>query len=95
MPPMPPKITKHAHKRIKQRLGLPKRAVERNAENAWNQGRKHKDYTGSFKRYLDSIFLRERTASEMRILNGYIYIFTADALITVYIAPQRYRNAAA
>lgn len=51
-------VTRHAEKRIRQRLGINKKATERNAEKALQCGVTHAEATGQLCKYLDGIFLR-------------------------------------
>jgi len=85
-------ITDHAKSRIKERLGLPKRAIKRHVDNVFNVGYKHGVFSGRVKRYLDGQFLKYRSATNMRVFSGYLYIFSKDTLITVYELPKKYKS---
>lgn len=87
-----PTITKHAEKRIKQRLGLGKKAVLRLAERALTQGKTHAEFTGGMKRFLDKVYLSHKTANNLRVLNYYVFIFCNDTLITVLSLPRKYHR---
>ena len=87
-------VTAHAQKRTKERVGLPKRAVEKNAERALREGITHAETSGSLRRYMDSLFLTKRTANQLRIYCGNVYLFCNDVLITVVPLPQKYRATA-
>lgn len=46
---MPVTITKHAEQRLKERMGLNKKALQRAAETAYDKGVKHQETTGNLK----------------------------------------------
>lgn len=89
-----PEVTKHAAKRIKQRLGLPMRGAEKTARLAMEKGLRHGDTTGYLRRYMDALYLRHRVADNVRIWNGNAYLFAGDVLITVFPLPPRMRKEA-
>jgi hypothetical protein len=84
-------ITDHAHDRMKERLGLPKRAHQAAAERAYVYGRHHSDAKGRLKRFLDGRWLDHRTANNVRIYGEHIYFFRDSTLITVYEVPKSLR----
>jgi hypothetical protein len=67
-------ITKHGHKRIKERLGLPKRAQSRHISIVWDKG----------------ILLSRKGLKEFKVIyHGFLYIFSLTnrfepILITTY-----------
>ncbi|UTC29583.1 hypothetical protein BAMBUS_05250 [Brevundimonas phage vB_BpoS-Bambus] len=85
-------VTDHADLRVRKRLGLPRRAVERQAAAALEKGATHSQFSGKFRRYLDGIYLRERTANNMRVHGGHLYVFVDDILITCWPLPADFRN---
>ena len=88
------KVTRHATKRTRQRLGLPKRASIRNAERALQNGIRHTEARGSLKRYMTDLFLKYKIANNIRIFCGTVYIFQCEKLITLFPLPQKYRKTA-
>jgi len=82
------KVTNHAQKRFKQRLGLPKTACRKHAQLAYDKGSKHSDAKGKAKRYMDKIFLDHHNANQMRIYGEFIYLFDKTTLITVMAIPH-------
>lgn len=86
-------VTKHAFERCKERVGLPKRAILRMVESAYVKGKSHSDFHGSFGRYLDSIYLKERNANNLKIWNYNVFLFHNDVLITVFDIPSKFRSA--
>lgn len=85
-------ITDHADQRVRKRLGLPRKAVDKQATAALERGAAHSDFSGSFRRYLDKVFLSERRASNMRVHAGHLYLFAGETLITCWALPPKFRN---
>lgn len=90
---MPAEITRHGGKRARERIGIPKRAVQRRAEQALAKGTERRDTTGSLREYLDILYRSENGKSdEIRVLSGYIYIFCEKRLLTVLVLPKEYQK---
>ena len=88
-------ITNHAEMRIKERCGLPKKAIEKNALNALQNGICHSETTGRFRKYIDWLFLSHKQGGKIRIYGNHVYIFnTTDKLITVLPLPNEHKNSA-
>lgn len=82
------KVTKHAARRGKQRLGIPRKALRRMADRAWASGLRRWEVGGALGRYLDGTWQRSPSATDIAIYGGYIYVFgDARALITVFRLP--------
>lgn len=88
------RVTKHAEQRARERLGIPTRAVARMAAAALADGAPHSAFAGSMKRYLDSVFFSHGNATNMRVFNQHLFIFSGEKLITAWALPAKYRNAA-
>ena len=82
------RVTKHATDRFKERLGLPKRACLKQATKAFDSGLKHCNAKGRARRYLDGVFLKYKTANNIRVHAGGLYIFADMTLITVMLLPK-------
>ena len=88
------KVSDHAKKRIKERCGLPKKAIEKNALLALDAGITHSESKGRLKKYMDYLYLSHKQGGKLRIYGNHVYIFTnQDNLITVIPLPNEYRNA--
>ena len=87
-------VTEHAADRTRQRVGLPKRAGEKNAERAFLEGIKHSETSGSLKRFIDGLYLSKGKANNIRIYCGNVYLFVGKDLVTVISLPARYRKTA-
>jgi len=87
-------VTEHAEDRIRERCGLPKKAVEKNATLALEVGLKHSEATGRLKKYFDYLFLSHRVGANIRIYHNHVYIFTRDSkLVTVLPLPNHHKKA--
>lgn len=83
-------ITNHGRERTKERLGISKKAAERNAQKALDKGVTHSQAKGSLKRYIDALYLSYKVANNIRIYNRYTYLFKGTTLITVIELPKKY-----
>ena len=86
-------ISDHAKDRLKERCGLPKKAIERNVKTAFEQGIKHSECTGRLRKYLDYLFLSHKLATNIRLYGDTVYIFQDENLITVFQLPKIYKKA--
>ena len=87
-------VTEHAKDRSRQRVGLPKRAGEKNAERAYLEGIKHSETSGSLKRFIDGLYLSKGKANNIRIYCGNVYLFVDQDLVTIISLPPKYRKTA-
>lgn len=86
-------LTRHAYERGKQRLGLPKRALDRLAPKALQHGTSARDYVGRMRRYLDSVYHYNERANNVRVYGEHVFVFDNDTLITVFPVPNDLRKA--
>jgi len=83
------RVTNHARMRLKQRVGLPKMSCQRHAERAFNKGMTHAQARGKLKWYLDTLFMKYRTAHNIRVYGQFVYLFGYRCeLITVLVLPR-------
>ena len=87
-------MSRHGVKRARERLGLPKNAVKKNAEKALRCGAERFDYSGPFRRYLDAMYYEYETANNLRVYNRYVYIFCGEVLVTILSIPYKYYDVA-
>ena len=86
-------VTKHATDRAKERVGLKKSSIKRMAEVALRDGFGQSEASGSFRKYLDSLYFNKKTATVIRVYGGHIYLFaTGEILITILHIPHEYRR---
>ena len=84
-------INAHARNRIKERCGLPKKAVERSVILALEKGLTHKESKGSLRRYYDYLFLSHGCGANIRLYGNHAYIFTRNTLVTVLPLPNAHK----
>ncbi len=86
-------ISTHAKKRMKKRLGLPKKALLKMAQKVFDEGIRHKDLKGKAKKYCDYLFLSYETANNIRIYGEYVYLFGHNnCMITTFEIPQQHKR---
>lgn len=86
------KPTRHSKKRIRQRVGINKKSVEKLATSALTNGIPAKETTGQLKAYLTKINMRDRPSNNIRVYNRIIFVFNNDRLITVFNLPTKYHK---
>jgi hypothetical protein len=87
-------VTKHAQERLKERMGVNKQAGDRLAKIAMEKGLTHAETNGRLKSLLDDIFLKHKTANNMRIYSEKVFLFHDEILITVLPLDQEYKRIA-
>lgn len=87
-------VTKHATRRTRKRLGIPKSAVGANAERALKFGVHRTQTKTSLRRYLDGVYKTYPPVNNIRVYNRHVYIFDNDILITVFPLPNKYHAVA-
>ena len=87
-------VTRHARRRVRERVGIPARAVQRYAETAYNDGLRHGELTGGLARYIDGVYLSKRKANDIRVYGEYAFLFQDAVLITIINLPNRYKRTA-
>ena len=81
-------VTKHAKQRMKERNGLKSKSADRVATIAYEKGLKHSDLTGNLKKWVDSLYFKNRAANQIRLYGDKAYIFHDTKLITVLQIPH-------
>lgn len=88
-------VSRHGEKRARERVGLPKRAVERNAQRALTEGIGYKEASGALKRYISWLYeLYDGNGNNIRIYGDKVWVFHDGILITVLNVPGEHRKAA-
>jgi hypothetical protein len=92
-----PRYSNHGAKRARKRLGLPKKAIQREVERALKFGLRRKDFDGEVGKYVDSLVMKTELYGKIPIVILYgnnVYIFsdtaTGPVLITTYQLPRKY-----
>lgn len=83
-------VTRHADKRIRQRLGVNKKSTDKIAEKALEFGITHAEAKGKLSKHLDGIFLLNYKPTNMRVYNHSVYLFNGNTLITVLPLPHKF-----
>ena len=80
-------ITNHATKRFKQRLGVHKADVNKNAKRALAEGLRHRETHGDLNKFVTALYFRNPKLNNIRLYNGMVHIFAGDKLVTVFQIP--------
>tara|TARA_R110000787_G_scaffold19874_6_gene59145 strand:+ start:1923 stop:2252 length:330 start_codon:yes stop_codon:yes gene_type:complete len=85
------RVTDHAIKMMRQRLGLPKKAAQREAARAWSEGIQADALPVHLRRYCA---VKEHAhKSRARLYHAHLYFFSpVGTLVTVYPLPPKYRH---
>lgn len=88
-------LTNHGKKRIKQRAGLPKKAVQASVDRAFIDGLDRTEFSGSLRKYMDFLYHQEDDNHKYRnkcikIYGNMIYIFDRMVLITTFPLPRKF-----
>lgn len=83
-------VTKHAARRIHERLGIPLKSVERVAQLAFENGVERRHTTGGLRRYLDALWWGDTPKDGIVVYHRTVYIFDKGILVTVLPLPKRY-----
>ena len=80
-------VTNHGYKRLRERSS---KSIRQN-ELALERGLSHEDFSGSFRRYLDKIRLKENYYTKIIVYANKIFIYNKNEdLITVLNIPSKY-----
>lgn len=85
-------VTKHARKRLKERMGLPKSSIDRMANKVFESGTKHYETRGILHKWMSEIYLKHGSGNQMRIYGDYLYIFHQNTLITLFPVPSEIKT---
>lgn len=76
-------VSKHAEQRLKERNGFNKKACERMAQKAWDEGISHSQTKGNLKKWVDGLYFREKRANNIRLYGDKAYIFCGDVRVNI------------
>lgn len=84
-------VSRHGIKRVRHRLGLPKKAVSREADRAWRDGTKPEDLPGALRHYCK--IKGDDHDAVARVYGEHLFFFSdGGLLITAYPVPAKYRH---
>ncbi len=88
------RVTHHAAERMRERMGLCKKSVQRMADRAWSKGIQIMQAEGRIKNLALRQIMKYDKGHDSRIYGHYLYIFQNNVLITVLPLLPFYRKAA-
>lgn len=86
------KVTCHGKQRVKDRIGLSKNLSASISEKALEYGMKHCETKGKLKKYYDCLYLKHKTANNIRIYHEKVFIFSDNTLITILDLPNNLKR---
>ena len=85
-------LTAHARMRMRERgAAANKKIARRCAEAALRKGIRHRETDGDLRSYVSMLYLKHWKGDNIRIWQGYVYIFRGKTLITVFALPEMFR----
>ena len=83
-------ISKHAKNRISKRMGIPKRAVNRQFKLALERGYRQKDMKGHLRKWATKKALKDETnPHEIIVYNNFCWVLSCSGkLVTVFAIPS-------
>lgn len=86
-------MSKHGEERVRERCGVPKRAVKGVIEKAYTRGIERVETTGDIRRLLDSIYIESNDLSAIKLYNEKVWVFGRESsLLTVFELSSCYKN---
>ena len=81
-------ISPHSKDRMKERLGMNKKSIEKHAKKAYADGLKHSETSGRLNKYITMLYFKKEIANNIRIYHHYVYVFKEGILLTVIPLPR-------
>lgn len=81
-------VTKHANKRIRERVGISKKASKKLAKKVLKEGLDPSELDGKIKEYVDRVISKSKNGNNIKFYNEKIYIFANEFLLTVIPLPK-------
>ena len=81
-------VSRHAKQRIKERVGVGKKTVDKVAAKALEKGIPHNRTKGRLNKWGTEQYFYNQTANNIRIYGEKAYIFRFETLITVIPIPR-------
>lgn len=87
------RVSKHGSERTRKRAGVPKKTVRRIVAVALEKGLTYDETTGSLRRYMDAIRLRDGTSNTIvKVYGTMTFVFKEDTLVTAFQVPSKYHR---
>lgn len=81
-------VSRHARKRLKERSGLNKKAIQRMVDMAYTQGIRHSQMKGRLHKWVTSVACKGiSNATNIRAYGDKLYLFDRNILVTVIQIP--------
>lgn len=77
------RVSDHGMKRVRQRLGLQKSAVEKEIARALEKGTSRTDLSGRMRRVLDAMYHKYGHHGDYRVYRGCVFVFKGETFVTV------------
>jgi len=89
-------ITRHGEQRIRERVGLPKKAVKRCAMRAMTNGLSYNEANGELLKYLNRLSKDSHGGwcDNIKVYGDKVYLFYGLILVTVLTIPTKHRKQA-
>lgn len=89
------RASEHGVRRIRQRMGLPKKAAEREIERALENGTPRTEVSGRLRRVLDALFHKHGHYGDYRVWRGFVFVFKGRTFVTVLTLTNGLHNSKA
>jgi hypothetical protein len=87
-------VSDHADQRIRKRMGVKRKAVQKIAEKAYKNGLNFSDTNGRLKDYLAYLYATRSKSEIYKVWNQMIFIYDHGVLITVKPVPKAHHKRA-
>lgn len=87
-------VSDHAEQRIRKRMGVKRKAVQKIAERAYTEGLDYSDANGSLKDYLGYLYATRSEKERYKVWNQMLFIYSGRVLITVTPVPKAHHKRA-
>ena len=82
------RLTKHSIKRLRERMGIPKKACRRTAQIAYDRGITYKETKGNAYRFFLKIYTKNPNVNNTKIYGRFAFLFSDNVLVTVLNLPK-------
>lgn len=83
-------LTRHGKIRVRERIGVGKKAAERNVALAKERGLPIEAFSGSLRKYLGACLVKDKAATELYVYGQFVYLFTDGVFLTVIPLNKRF-----
>lgn len=77
---------------MKERCGFNRKAQDRMAQKAFNEGITHKQTKGRLHKWVTSLFFKNFNANNIRLFGDFAFIFCGETLVTVIPIPNNIKK---